>query len=280
MAPLDGQEGVSVVFYVLSKVVYFCVAPSHLCLLALALGVILLAWRSTARLARRFLIASLLGFTIFGFTPLGNVLLLPLENRFAPPDSVRPGEYRGIIMLGGFEDGDISRARNTLALIDAGERLSETVRLANMLPDTKIIFTGGAASVFLRYEDARDAVGAYLRDVGIASQRIVLEGGSRNTWENAVFTKRLLQPAEGARYLLVTSAWHMPRAYGVFRKAGFDVDPYPVDYRTQGNADLTRPFSLLTNGLKRMDRAVREWIGLAAYWLSGRSSALFPGPDQ
>ena len=127
-------------------------------------------------------------------------------------------------------------------------------------------------------DDARDAVSRYLRDVGIAPNRIVLENQSRNTWENAVFTKRLIKPQREQRFLLVTSAWHMPRAIGIFRKAGFDVVAYPVDYRTQGNGDLLRPYSTLTNGLRAVDQATKEWIGLLAYWISGRSSALFPRP--
>ena len=203
-------------------------------------------------------------------------MLYPLEERFAAPKDLKTQAYDGIIMLGGFEDGNISRGRQTLALIDAGERLSETVRLARKLPRTKVIFSGGAGSIFFEAIDAGGAVGQYLRDVGVQSDRIVVESKSRNTWENAVFTRELVKPAAGSRYLLVTSAWHMPRAMGIFRKVGFDVVAYPVDYRIADAGDLQRPFSMMANGLKRVDRAAKEWIGLLAYWVSGRSNALFP----
>ena len=84
----------------------------------------------------------------------------------------------------------------------------------------------------------------------------------------------------GKRWLLITSAYHMPRAMGAFRQAGFDVEPWPVDYRTRGTADLTRPFDKVSEGLRRVDVATREWVGLLAYWVTGRSDALFPGPQR
>lgn len=263
-------------FYVLSKVAFFVIAPSHVCLIALGAGIGLLTWTTFQRLGRWLLLVGFAGLVVLGFSPVGNLLLYPLEQRFAPPKDLAARSYDGIIFLGGFEDGNISMGRNTLALIDAGERLSETVRLAHQLPQMPLIFTGGAGSIFLEAKDAGGAVGKYLRDVGINPKRIIIENASRNTWENAIFTKELLKPTSQSKYLLVTSAWHMPRSMGIFRKAGFRVDAYPVDYRTAGAMDLQRPFSMMATGLKRTDRAAKEWIGLLAYWVSGRSSTLFP----
>jgi len=115
---------------------------------------------------------------------------------------------------------------------------------------------------------------------GIARERIALEDKSRDTDENGRFTKELVQPKPGERWLLVTSAHHMPRAIGVFRAAGFPVEAFPVDYRTRGAIDLLRPFSTLGDGLRRTDTAMREWVGLLMYWAAGESSALFPGPQS
>jgi len=106
----------------------------------------------------------------------------------------------------------------------------------------------------------------------------VLEGDSRTTAENAIFTQRLVQPKPGELWLLVTSAFHMPRSIGAFRKAGFDVEAYPVDWRTRGWADAMTTFDKLSAGLARSDVAAHEWTGLIAYWLAGRSSELFPKP--
>jgi uncharacterized SAM-binding protein YcdF (DUF218 family) len=108
----------------------------------------------------------------------------------------------------------------------------------------------------------------------------VIESRSRTTRENALFSRRLVEPHEGERWLLVTSAWHMPRSVGCFRQAGFPVVPYPVDYRTRGPQDRWRTFSSLSEGLRRLDLATKEWIGLLGYRLAGYTDALFPGPPD
>jgi uncharacterized SAM-binding protein YcdF (DUF218 family) len=119
---------------------------------------------------------------------------------------------------------------------------------------------------------------ALFESFGIARERLTPEDKSHNTVENALFSKALADPKPGERWLLVTSAYHMPRAIGIFRRAGFAVDAYPVDWRTRGRVDLVMPFDSLTGGLRRTDTAVREWVGLAAYRITGQSSALFPAP--
>src|SRR5690606_34882032 len=122
------------------------------------------------------------------------------------------------------------------------ERVTETVLLARKLPEAKVVFTGGAASLLLSGESAAPAVASFLEAAGIAPDRIVLERVSRNTYENAILVRELLEPRPGDTWLLVTSAWHMPRAVGAFRQAGFDVVPWPADYRTRGADDLSLPF--------------------------------------
>lgn len=163
---------------------------------------------------------------------------------------------------------------------EAAERLTEGVRLAKRLSGVPVVFTGGSAGLMVSLPGAARPVGQFLADMGITPERIVIEDRSRNTHENALFTRDLVKPAPGRRWVLVTSAAHMPRSVGVFRKAGFDVIPYPVDYRTRGPEDLLRPFERIPAGLERTDVAAREWIGLVAYWLTGRTDTLFPGPHD
>jgi len=105
-----------------------------------------------------------------------------------------------------------------------------------------------------------------------------LEGRSRNTQENARFTLEMVKPKAGERWLLVTSALHMPRSVGCFRNVGFEVDAYPVGWRTSGRADLLLLNGRISDGLIHTDAAVREWVGLLVYWLTGRTSELFPAP--
>jgi uncharacterized SAM-binding protein YcdF (DUF218 family) len=117
-----------------------------------------------------------------------------------------------------------------------------------------------------------------LEALGVAAERITAEEQSRNTIENAVFSRLLANPKPGERWLLVTSAYHMPRAMAAFGAAGFAVEAYPVDWRTRGPIDAFRPFSSLGDGLRRTDTAMHEWVGLLTYRLTGKTAALFPGP--
>jgi uncharacterized SAM-binding protein YcdF (DUF218 family) len=126
--------------------------------------------------------------------------------------------------------------------------------------------------------EATGPVSRFLQDAGVAADRIIVEGRSRNTHENAVFTRDIVKPKPGDRWYLVTSAYHMPRSMGLFRKAGFDVTAYPVDYRTRGPQDLTRLFERIPGGLARTDLGANEWIGLVAYRLLGRIDDVLPAP--
>jgi uncharacterized SAM-binding protein YcdF (DUF218 family) len=264
------------VFFIASKVILFFIQPSNLAFFALLAGVLLS--RRCPKWSSRLLYAGLAIIILFGFLPGGNILVLPLEDRFAKRLLPPPQEkISGIILLGGFEDIAVTQARGGLAINEAAERLTETLRLARELPDAKVVFTGGSGALFGN-DGVSGPVRQFFIDAGIAADRIVTENSSRNTYQNAEFTKSILKPTAGDRWLLVTSAYHMPRSIGVFRKVGFDVIPYPVDFRTTGWDDALDPFDSIARGLARTDLAVKEWIGLVAYWISGRSSALFPGP--
>lgn len=267
-------------FYFTSKVFWLFAQPSSLSALAILIGLSVLALTRMRRLGFAFAFGGLTLMVAGGFLPLGNYLVLPLEERFAderlPPDSAN---LAGIIILGGFEDAWVSGGRSGLALNEAAERLTEGVRLARRWPDAKIIFSGGSGGVFGRGADAAEPVGAFLQEVGIAPERIVLESKSLNTYQNAVYLRELLSPKPGQQWLLVTSAYHMPRSIGVFRTAGFEVMAAPTDFRTRGNQDLARTFPSIPDGLKRLDLGLREWIGLLSYWLTGRTDEFLPGPS-
>ena len=264
--------------HILSRVLFFLVQPSHLALILIGAGLVLLYLRpTTARIGKAIAASGFALLVVLGFSPVGHALLLPLEERF-PQGPMPEGKVAGIIILGGFEDPSISQARGALTLNESAERLTEPVLLARKYPDARIVFTGGAAYLLQNSDSAAPLGGSFLEAAGIAPERILLEGKSRNTYENAVYTRALVDPKPSERWLLVTSAWHMPRAVGAFRRAGFDVLPWPTDYRTGGTSDLVQPFDRMTEGLRRTDMAVREWIGLVAYWLLGRSDSPLPGP--
>lgn len=264
-------------FYYLSKIFGFFAIPSNLLILVGLVGALLLRTRF-ARTGWRLAIASLALLAVVGLSPVGNALIVPLEQRF-PPWEPASGAPDGIVVLGGAITPEVSRVRNDVALNEAAERITVVVDLARRYPDARIIFSGGTPTlVFDEVPESQFALRLF-ESLGLPKGRVIAEDKSRNTIENALFSKAIAQPKAGERWLLVTSAYHMPRAVGAFRKAGFAVEPHPVDWRTGGTVDALKPFATLGDGLRRTDTAVREWLGLFAYWLTGRSSELFPGPQ-
>ena len=266
-------------FFYVAKAVWFVLQPSTLIALLIGYGAILI-WTGWARWGRRFVTIGALLLLIVGLSPLGNALILPLEDRFPRADLDQPPEPKGIIILGGAENRLVGSARKAPTLNEAGERLLEGAILAHRFPDAKVAFSGGDAGILYKSDSEADGAAAILTKLGVTPDRLILEANARDTYENAVYLKKeLTEDGDSVgRWLLITSAYHIPRSMGAFRQAGFDVEPWPVDYRTRGDADLTRPFDKVSEGLRRVDTATREWVGLLAYWLTGRSDALFPAP--
>lgn len=267
-------------FYTLSKVLTFLLQPSSALWLAIAAGFFLREWRPRwHRTGLVVSVISLVALFIAGLSPVSNALLLPLEDRF-PAGQVNSVKkpVTGIIVLGGAEDGWISSGRGGLAVNEAAERITETVRLALAYPQAKVAITGGVARLLHEDKEGSSAVAALFQDVGVSKDRLIVETQSRNTYENATRMLPLIDAKPGETWLIVTSAFHMPRSVGVFRKAGLDVVAYPVDFRVRGSEDLTRWFPSLPAGLKRFDMVLKEWAGLIAYRLTGRTNTLFPAP--
>jgi uncharacterized SAM-binding protein YcdF (DUF218 family) len=263
-------------FFTLSKTLGVMLLPTNFLIGVGLLGAILMATRF-ARLGRILAVASIVLLAVCGFSPLGSWLLYPLEQRFPPWIAAR-GAPDGIIVLGASIDADVSAARGTPVVRGAADRIITAAALARQYPNARVVFSGGSAN--LLSNDAREAdyAGAIFESLGIAKSRLTMERGSRNTQENAQFSKALVAPKAGEHWLLVTSAFHMPRSVGLFRKAGFAVEPYPVDWRVGGREDLYTFENIAVDGLGRTDVAVREWIGLLAYRLTGKIDELLPGP--
>jgi uncharacterized SAM-binding protein YcdF (DUF218 family) len=266
-------------FYIVSKVGFFLVQPSNLCLLLTITGLVLARSERFRRLGGRLAAIGVAALLIAGFTPFGNVVILPLEERFPRPAPADLGAVDGIIILGGFEEARVTKGRHALAVNEAAERLTEAVRLARRFPAAKVVFTGGTGTIVGKGEVAGAEIRDFLIDAGVAPERILLEEASRNTRENATLTRALVKPQPGSRWLLVTSAYHMPRSVGIFRRAGFDVIAWPADYRTAGNGDVLKFFDALDNGLRRSDAAIKEYWGLVVYRLAGWTDSLWPGPN-
>jgi uncharacterized SAM-binding protein YcdF (DUF218 family) len=263
-------------FFFLSKTIGKMLLPTNFLIGIGVIGALLLATRF-ASLGRRLMVVAVLMLAVCGFSPLGSWLLYPLESRFPPWDAAR-GAPDGIIILGGSIDADLSVAHGGAVVRSEADRIIAAAALARRYPNARILFTGGSANLLSNDAKEADYAGALFESLGVARARLTLERRSRNTQENVEFSKAMVAPKSGERWLLVTSAFHMPRSVGLFRKAGFAVEPYPVDWRVGGKSDLLAFFPVADDGLGRTEIALREWMGLIAYRASGKIDELLPGP--
>jgi uncharacterized SAM-binding protein YcdF (DUF218 family) len=265
-------------FFYLSKIVWFFIEPLNLVIFLLMAGLIA-GWFGRRRLLRAGAAVGVLVLALCAWTSFGALLLNPLEERFPRPMPV-PQDVAGIVVLGGGLEGAINLARGGYELNRGGDRFVETAVLARRYPGAKVVVSGGVGTLALEGESDATGAARLLTALGIAPDRLILEDRSRNTYENAVFTRALVTPKPAETWLLVTSAYHMPRAKALFDKVGFATVPWPVDYRTSGREGVSLFADNTADALANTSTALREWIGLAAYWLSGRIDSPFPSPAK
>lgn len=260
-------------FFILSKLAWTLLSPSSLLIWSLLL-VCLMLWLNYTKAARGLLtVISLLAFLVMAY-PVSDWLIVPLENRFQPPQTL-PENVDGIIVLGGAESLRLSAGREQPQVGDGAERILAAADLSRRYPDVPLIYSGGSNLVWMPELDKEGQVSlSLIQQAGVAPQQIVMEATARNTHENFVLLKPLLPELDGS-YLLITSAFHMPRSVGIARKQGVNVIPYPVDYRA-AQAELRYwDFDFFAH-LQVLEVAWREWIGLTAYFISGKTSAWLP----
>lgn len=262
--------------FVLSKLLQILLEPDSASILILAFSVLVLWLRP--RIGRWMVTGITLAILMISTLPIGAWLLHPLENRFPRLDIETMEPPTGIVVLGGGIQTAIANERRTLALNQYGERITTMIILANRFPSARIIYTGGSAAIRGDLPAETDVLAPFLPLLGFAPDRVTLESKSRNTYENAILTVRLVQPKPADRWLLVTSSAHMPRSVGVFRKAGWEIIPFPVDYQTTGTENLPglSPAAIW----QQLRLAVHEYIGLLAYYVAGYTPSLFPGPQE
>lgn len=262
-------------FFYASKIAWFLAKPGNLLLILLVLGAALL-WTRWRRTGRWLCAGAVTLGMVMAVLPLGQWLRVSLENRF-PLLTTTPERVDGIVVLGGVLNQFITKARGRAAIGGAIERLTAFAELAGRYPDAKLVFSGGSGDPFRRELKESHYVGPVLERLGLEAGRVIYEDRSRNTAENAEFSRDIARPQPGETWLLITSAFHMPRAVGSFRRAGWNVVPYPVDYTTDGDYQ-TMPPGGFSAGLISLESALHEWIGLALYRLTGKTDALFPAP--
>jgi uncharacterized SAM-binding protein YcdF (DUF218 family) len=261
-------------FFILSKLFWAIAQPVNLIGIILLVGVIA-GWFGRRRFLRSTATLAFIALALAAWTSLGALILSPLEERFQRP-SPPPAKVDGIVVLGGGLEGAINLARGGYELNSGGDRFVETAVLARRYPEARIVVSGGVGTLLLEGESDAMSAQRLLTALGVDPERLILEAKSRNTYENAVFTSRMVKPKPGETWLLVTSAFHMPRAKALFDKAGFPMVPWPVDYRTSGREGISLFADNSVDALSNTTTAMREWIGLFAYWLAGRIPSPFP----
>ena len=255
-------------FY-LSKIVWAFFQPSTLIAIVLVAGLFMAARGKRSGLTVLFCGVAL--YLIAGFSPLANWLLIPLEDRARIGMEEPVDEAAGIIVLGGAISGAQDLGDRRPILNEAADRMIEAVRLAQQYPALPVIFSGGNGEFFpgSKQEPEAELARRFFAGFKITPPRLRLEDRSRNTLENAVFTAKLVQPQPDQRWILVTSAFHMPRARALFEAQGFRIIPQAGDFRTSGPEDFWQIFGRPSDGLRRLDIAAKEWVGLLVSWLRG-----------
>lgn len=254
--------------FIAAKLLAFVTQPLAWVVLLLLLGLLTLRWRR--RTGTGLIWAAWLILLVQGWLPLPDALIRQLEAQHSastsPPDLQG---YAGIVVLGGaLESAAIWQDHGQPALNDAAERMTAALPLLQRYPQLPLLFTGGQGELLAQALTEADRARLFYASMGVPAERLRFESASRTTDENARFSAAVPGVDKTRPWLLVTSAWHMPRALATFRKAGWNVTPYPVDFRTSITPDWMQ-YSL-AGGAARWHLALHELAGLLAYRLMGR----------
>ncbi|MBI3707896.1 MAG: YdcF family protein [Proteobacteria bacterium] len=265
-------------FLSLSKLFWFVAEPSSLLMTLWLLGTLLL-WTSWRRLGRLIVTATVLFVLAVAMLPIGQWVLKPIEDRFPPPITLPP-RVDGIIVLGGVIDDQVIGKRGIPPSLSAtgSRRLDAFIELAKRYPLARHVFTGGAIELIDGRDTEADIVRRIFARIGLDTTHIIFEDRSRNTWENAAYSFGLVKPAPEELWILITSARHMPRAVGAFRRAGWmNLLAFPTDFATDASFAFQPNFGLGSD-LHFLNEAVREYVGLVVYYYLKRTDDLFPAP--
>jgi uncharacterized SAM-binding protein YcdF (DUF218 family) len=208
---------------------------------------------------------------------VADLLLLPLETRY--PVTQHPPHAAAVVVLGGMVDMKAARG-DQIEMGEAGDRILAGVSLLRQGYADYLVLSAGSGDLFRQSITEAPALARLATELGVSEHRVLMESVSRNTYENAVYTEALLQERGlPGNVILVTSAFHMPRAMGCFRQAGLDPLPYPVDFRSRWGTYDPLSLSPKVDDLKWSSTAIREYVGRLMYRLQGYITSV-PGPSS
>jgi len=254
--------------FILSKLLSAITQPLFLLAVWWGVALLLLTFMTPWRLAAlRMLWGGLALLGLLGFEALPQALLRSLENQYPVPSPESVSRHTGVIVLGGaIQHPGIFKAHGQVPLGEAAERMSTPVGLMRQHAKLQLVFSGGEGRLLATGTTEAELAQAFFTEQGVDMRRVTLEGGSRTTRENARQVAALLGPRCQEPWLLVTSAWNMPRAMAEFEAVGCRVTAYPVDFRT-GDATPLMAYSM-AQSLLRWQTALHEWLGLVVYGLT------------
>ena len=258
--------------YFISKFIWLFFTPLNFIILLLTVG-LLFNLINKKLLSKIFYIFSLMYFILVGVFPTGGLLLFKLEQYYQSPPII-PNNIAGILILGGPTSVGLTVAHNQVSFNEAGERLTESVKIINKYNPEKIIFSGGSQKQ--TFNDSHSYVAKkFFSEMGIDVSKINFEFKSRNTYENILFSKQIAHPKKNEKWLIITSSFHMKRTMNIAEKIEWDFIPYPVDFRSGKKLTSFKPsFDLLEN-FNSFNLAFHEIVGLITYYILGRTNKIF-----
>jgi uncharacterized SAM-binding protein YcdF (DUF218 family) len=265
------------IFFILSKVVQFCIEPLNWVMVWVVLALLFILLRKIS-LSRRFLLIAIVNLAFIGYLPSSEFVLRALENTTPRVNltQLANGGLGGVIVLGGaIEGGEIAIDRGEVSIYSSAERVTKAFELLRKYPDLPLIFTGYSGRVNPKGISEADAFKQLIQEQGLASAQVHYENQSRNTYENVLYVKPMMaqlglknEQGSSRPWLVITSASHMYRSLKIFEKQGIEVLALPVDYQTAHRLQWTA-FDLV-EGAQNWNRALHELIGLLAYWITGK----------
>lgn len=261
------------VFFILSKVFWLFINPENILILAFAITALLFILKKD-RLAKKIFYWSSAILFVIALFPIGSWLIYPLETQFSSQPKL-PNKVDGIILLGGSFIPSSSQTWNKVQTNRYADRVFSFVSLMQQYPNAKAIFTGGKASIQAMHPSEAFFAKKLFKELGIKKGRVLFDDKARNTYENSLYAKKLAKPKQGENWIVISSAFHLPRSVGVFCQQNWPVIPYPADYHSDPKTFLMPSLSLSGN-LDVLNDAIHEWIGLGAYYLTHKTNAWLP----
>ncbi|MCA9838212.1 MAG: YdcF family protein [Trueperaceae bacterium] len=256
-----------------SDLTWTLLQPSNLVIMLILFSLLCLIFGGL-KLGRSSLFLAVIFLLLPALLPLEDIVASPLENRLQTPLPL-PNSVEGILVLGGAVDWDVSRSRQMLSTNNGAERMMAAAALAQRYPNAQLVFTGLFREIIPNEFNTLANPSSFFFGPEYSNRQIIYVGGARSTYEEALLAIETVKPQAGERWLLVTSAYHMPRAYLTFQAQGWTVIPYPVDYRHTGKL-VIKPTLKIAARLSDLDDYVREWGALIMYNRLGRTEKLLP----